>query len=304
MEVLLMRKPNVMHSLSLFGLGLVIAASPVLAQQARTVERRSEVRRDTNSDGNETRSSITVIEDGKERKMEIVKKDGKVYLNGKPLEEASQDDRSWYDKHVFEDDDVRVPARLNRMSVLHDRLSSDLKEDDVSVFVYDDDDTTKNRNRVFRFRNARPMIQGEDGRNGMRIFNDNVDNFREPFAAAFPKGVVNIENFRNFDGLTSGFAFGEGWDGEVARLEGETRDLARDIRNAKEEDKANLERKLDEKLNQVFEKKQEARRKEIERLQTRLRTQQEALDSRERARRDMIERRKQELLGKTDPLRW
>lgn len=279
---------KIVRSFSIVVLALILCA-PVDAQ----IRSRSRSVTAAAPSAGESRSSITIVEDGKTRKYEILKKDGKVLLNGKPIEEADAEDREWYEKHVFDGNDARARVYMNQLGEFRSRannLTFAPDDSDVTVYFSDDEDgaisdTSKVRRRV---RVARPVTWQE-----------------RPFEVELPKVnfPAHIAKLEDLNGLT-GFAFGEGFDGDVMRLENEARDLARQMRNASEGEKRNLEAKLDSKLDDIFEKKQENRRKSVERLEEKLRAEREALEGRERAKRDLMERRKRELLGKEDPMRW
>lgn len=90
---------------------------------------------------------------------------------------------------------------------------------------------------------------------------------------------------------------------EIMGKEMEARELARQLRNAEEGDRADLEADLDELLADLFEMKLDQRRATVERLEEKLAQEQNALAEREAARADIIERRKQQLLGE-DTLEW
>lgn len=112
------------------------------------------------------------------------------------------------------------------------------------------------------------------------------------------------------------FAFGHvlpglrfrGMDAETRRsiAEGErqSRDLARQLRDATGAERDRLEGELRETLERTFDLKQQARREHAERMQDEAAEVQQELADREAARREIIERRQRELLGEHDTLEW
>lgn len=91
---------------------------------------------------------------------------------------------------------------------------------------------------------------------------------------------------------------------EVADLEHEARQLARDARRAEGAERQRLERELRTKLETIFDRKMTLRRERTEALERELQEERENLQARQSARQDMIERRMRELLGKDDALEW
>lgn len=90
---------------------------------------------------------------------------------------------------------------------------------------------------------------------------------------------------------------------EIMKKEQESRSLARRVRNAEGNERAELERELDALLSEIFEAKLESRRERITELQEKLDEQQSALQERLGRRAEIIERRKAELLGE-DSYDW
>ena len=88
------------------------------------------------------------------------------------------------------------------------------------------------------------------------------------------------------------------------RMEGETVSMARKIA-AMEEGKARRDSiaVLRERLDEIFELKQENRRREVEELEEKLQELQKAVAERERLGDEIVDRRLQELLG-NDTLDW
>ena len=91
---------------------------------------------------------------------------------------------------------------------------------------------------------------------------------------------------------------------EVMRMEMESRRLAQQARRAEGEERTRLEAELDEKLQEIFDRKQALREEQIDKLREEMN---EALDKhneREQNRREIIERRLNQLLGKSSRYDW
>ncbi|MFQ5570144.1 MAG: hypothetical protein ACE5G0_10755 [Rhodothermales bacterium] len=91
---------------------------------------------------------------------------------------------------------------------------------------------------------------------------------------------------------------------EISKMEMETRRLARQARRAEGEERARLEQELEEKLNEIFDRKQALREQHIEKLREQMN---EALDKnneRQQNKSEIVERRLRELLGKEDKYDW
>ena len=84
----------------------------------------------------------------------------------------------------------------------------------------------------------------------------------------------------------------------------ESRRLAQRARRAEGEERARLEGELEEKLNEIFERKQALREERIDRLRGDLDELLDAHNERDQNRREIIERRLNELLGKTSKYDW
>ncbi len=91
---------------------------------------------------------------------------------------------------------------------------------------------------------------------------------------------------------------------EVAGLEREARDLARDARRAEGAERQRLEQELRDRLGEIFDRKMELRRERVDRLEQELHDTRSSYDTRAAARGDMIDRRLRELLGEDDALEW
>jgi len=93
-------------------------------------------------------------------------------------------------------------------------------------------------------------------------------------------------------------------DQELRRLEQEAHSIARNARRADGSEKADLEKQLDQKLNEIFDYKLELRKKAIERAQKHVAELKERQAKRKSAREEIIKKRKDELLGVDRYLEW
>lgn len=298
------------------GFGLALILQPVLAQQPQPKEPE------------EIRRVIRIHDNGQEQTLEITQKDGKILLNGKPIEEASQADKALYEQ--FKEDEITVQDRKIRIfrdgnrneDLIFESMPKRgyLQRDTIRVRSYrreGDDDTIREERmpnedvRVFRWRSGKPLEEDEE-----------VTEERELPRIRLPKVRMNWDGLENLRGNVYVWGQDGGLDeltgdlrmnledlrggkyGDVARLEREARNLARDLKSAKPSEKANIERQLTRKLNEIFDLKQEIRRDNIERLEERLESEKANLRERERNRKDMVERRKQELVHGEDPMEW
>ena len=298
------------------GFGLALILQPVLAQQPQPKEPE------------EIRRVIRIHDNGQEQTLEITQKDGKILLNGKPIEEASQADKALYEQ--FKEDEITVQDRKIRIfrdgnrneDLIFESMPKRgyLQRDTIRVRSYrreGDDDTIREERmpnedvRVFRWRSGKPLEEDEE-----------VTEERELPRIRLPKVRMNWDGLENLRGNVYVWGQDGGLDeltgdlrmnledlrggkyGDVARLEREARNLARDLKSAKPSEKANIERQLPRKLNEIFDLKQEIRRDNIERLEERLESEKANLRERERNRKDMVERRKQELVHGEDPMEW
>ncbi len=146
------------------------------------------------------------------------------------------------------------------------------------------------------------------------------------FGADADSLVHRMLRFRDVPGGV-GLAFGEEgmmpWPGFAGRgvapetrqaiAEGEraSREIARQLRRAGEDERERLTRELRDTLERTFDLKQQARREQVEhlqqsaeRLQRDLGEVNDEIAERERARHEIIERRQRELLGERDGLDW
>lgn len=124
----------------------------------------------------------------------------------------------------------------------------------------------------------------------------------------FPRGersLLDGDSLR-FNAFSDLF-FGDGTyflDEELMTMERRSRELAAQARRAEGTERDRIERELDDLLVQIFERKQEVRAEQIESLEARLRDLRDEQQQRQARQREIIERRKRQLLGDEDPLRW
>ncbi len=93
-------------------------------------------------------------------------------------------------------------------------------------------------------------------------------------------------------------------DGELFRMEQETRDLARQAREADGSERRRLEEELQKKLETLFERKQEIRREALDRREEELQEERRTLDARERNRNKIVQERLRDLLGENKEMEW
>lgn len=93
-------------------------------------------------------------------------------------------------------------------------------------------------------------------------------------------------------------------DQELRKLEQEAHSIARNARRADRSEKADLEKQLDQKLNEIFDYKLELRKKAISKAQKHVAELKERQARRKSAREEIIKKRKDELLGMDSYLEW
>ena len=152
--------------------------------------------------------------------------------------------------------------------------------------------------RSFRFRSGTPRIlefnddffDGDD--HGVAVLSDYLGGLNNVWVDGFGDDIrVGV---------------GESMKGrsEVMRMEMESRRLAQRARRAEGEERARLEGELEEKLQEIFERKQTLRQERIDRLRDDLDELLDAHNERDQNRGEIIERRLNELLGKTSKYDW
>jgi hypothetical protein len=91
---------------------------------------------------------------------------------------------------------------------------------------------------------------------------------------------------------------------ELMRMETESQRLARRARRAEGQEKADLERELEEQLNEIFDRKQALQEERIDRLRDEMDKALDRHNERDQHREEIIERRLRQLLGRQDRLDW
>lgn len=91
---------------------------------------------------------------------------------------------------------------------------------------------------------------------------------------------------------------------ELMRMETESQRLARRARRAEGQEKADLERELEEQLNEIFDRKQALQEERIERLRDEMDKALDRHNERDQHREEIVERRLRQLLGREDRLDW
>ena len=133
--------------------------------------------------------------------------------------------------------------------------------------------------------------------------------FGQPFAYYFDDedGGMALEGFlpRAMDGL-HGMLAPHSMPGraEIARMDAESRRLAREARQAEGAERERLEAELREKLDEIFARKQALRAEHIEQMRERVEALEEEQQERAAARNEIIERRLKMLLGERHKYDW
>ena len=91
---------------------------------------------------------------------------------------------------------------------------------------------------------------------------------------------------------------------EIRKMEAESHQLARRARRADGDERAQLEQELEEKLNEIFDRKQALREKRVEKLREEMDKALDEQNDREQNRNEIITRRLRELLGQRDRYDW
>lgn len=163
------------------------------------------------------------------------------------------------------------------------------------VRVYQSDEADDIHTYVGRFAPGAFFFDGDNGRFEFdEMFGDRLHALRD-----------NLTVLDDFGGqLERGLAGSMRESSEIARMDMESRRLARQVRNAEGAERERLEGELEELLAEIFEKKQALRAQRIERLQDELDKLETDQRQRTSARQEIIERRLRELLGERDVYDW
>ena len=203
------------------------------------------------------------------------------------------------DRLIAEDGDLRIyrsdDGQLKIKRAGDDDWTAVIDVDGDRTFVYSGPDDARHR-AVYRWR-------GHDGDHPFVGFFDGEEEFDfdfEPFVDAARIGSDLTRSLAPFGDLSEQMEARR----EIARLDADARRLARRVRSAEGAERAELEAELDALLNDIFDKKLEARQDRIDRYAEEAEElRQETAERRQRSA-EIIDRRKRDLLGEHDPLDW
>ena len=154
-------------------------------------------------------------------------------------------------------------------------------------------------------RGDRPFLRGGHFMDGLRGHLGDPPVFElEDFSGAMEGLHDQARWLGEHGGLLEQFQMSREGQAEISRLELQSRQLAREARQAEGAERERLETELRELLAEIFAKKQELRQERIERLRAELDELSEEHRDREAARREIIERRLKRLLGESDRYDW
>ncbi len=133
---------------------------------------------------------------------------------------------------------------------------------------------------------------GDDEDNDFTVFSDYFGNFGNVLAGGFG------------DDFTVHLGESMKERTELMKMEMESQRLARRARRADGDERAQLEQELQEKLNEIFDRKQELRENRIEQLRESLNKALDQQNERDQSRNEIIDRRLRELLGQHNKYDW
>ncbi|MDA0683486.1 MAG: hypothetical protein O2797_00540 [Bacteroidetes bacterium] len=230
-----------------------------------------------------------------ESKQTIIEiKDGKVYLNGEEVAELDDPDSSV----LFKREDKEIIEKM--------------------IWMSNDEEFKKPRSRAFRFRdngNKEFIIEGKANADGFmnRRSNENLeffddDDFKRVFELSARAEASAAENMgrrmARFEMAAPLMDTSErAWGSEVMELEQQSRELARKIRQTDGDD-TELESELSAVLTKIFDAKLEAQQARVDKLREQLTDMEEKLGQRQGDRSEIIEKRRNELLGKGSRYEW
>lgn len=242
-------------------------------------------------------------------------------LLGQEEEDRSQDDRT-----VIEILDGRVLVNGEEVDAEDGRVVIEGKDGEHTIILRSDDDgyaywVGDPGNAEFFARWNANHPRGLWDKDAFRGFYDHEGNRRSwenlPEDAAdtvwkfFNDGTAVLESLGDGYGLDGSRLFDLERQDErlreemdIARMETEARELAAEIRRSEGAERRTLEQEFDQKLNEIFDRKLALREKRAEKLAEELDEVRAALQERRDERGDIIERRKRQLLGEEDHLKW
>jgi hypothetical protein len=171
-------------------------------------------------------------------------------------------------------------------------------EDGARFFIGDGDDDWPH---VF---NVRPDVVGRSLRAPLARFHN--------YSFDDDDGNVTLWGGDGFNGIISGqlnnelLALTESSKGrsEIMKMEMESQRLAQQARRAEGAERTRLEQELEDKLTEIFDRKQALREERIERLRESMNDALEEHNNRNQARSEIVDRRLRELLGQRDKYDW
>ena len=190
---------------------------------------------------------------------------------------------------VMSDDGRRIIIRSSDDDGRHVFFDSD--DHDFSRFF---DDKTG----ALRFRSGMPRV--------MEFRGDRLD-AENQYGAVLSEYIGNmgglwLDRLGDDFGVEMGVSMKE--RSEVMQMERESRRLAQRARRAEGEERARLEGELEEKLQEVFDRKQALHEERIDQLRGDLDEHLDKHNERSQNRKEIIERRMRQLLGKEDKYDW
>ena len=139
---------------------------------------------------------------------------------------------------------------------------------------------------------GRHFDDDEDDENDFTVFSDYFSNFGNVLAGGFG------------DDFTVHLGESVKERTELMKMEMESQRLARRARRADGDERAQLEQELEEKLNEIFDRKQELKENRIEQLREALDKALDQQNDRDQSRNEIIDRRLRELLGQSNKYDW
>lgn len=266
-----------------------------------------------------------IISDNSNTSINIREENGKVFINGKPFEEATAAEQRLYEEmRSRAGDPIEGGERTSAESRTVVTCTNENGKEECKVLSIvpnergrrvecegDASDCAREERQ-----NRRVMIWRADDEGGdslkVRVFGDAQphvfhfdENGMQPMDGAQMPEMMGMMGGM-FEGLQAGrhgFRF-EAPNPEIFRLEMEAKRLAQKIKSASGREKEDLKRDLADTLASIYAKKEEARQAKIERLEAELEEERSKQNERRRNKSQIIERRMNELLGEDDALDW
>ncbi|MCH8276005.1 MAG: hypothetical protein IIA50_00480 [Bacteroidetes bacterium] len=228
-------------------------------------------------------TQTAMAQEGEEDVTRIEVKDGKVYVNGEVVKELENIDAKIY--FIKDGEGAKVFSFFNR-------------DGNTLTGFFSDDDGENHFFSNFDFRSPRMLeFKNEYGDWSM---DDAFPEVRHHIEEVFKLAPVR-ERLKMIG--RDGFLHNSG-SREIMKLEMKSQELARKIRRADDTDTADLEAKLDDLLNKIFDMKMDNQKTQVNKMSTELSKLRERIKERSGAREDVIRSRKRELLGQRDAYDW